>query len=155
MSRSLPNLVALLFPLEPQPTRPRFGPALLEMMVVEHLVDAVCAEDARRFPLAAAALQAVAEHARSVEPWWRDIAAVRGVEPPRAVPPRMFERDALVLLRQGLVVVEDLRGVAHAEGDTGLCSFCGSWLHCRRPLVDAVAAVLPPAINTRRRLSLQ
>ncbi|MDP2341996.1 MAG: hypothetical protein Q8O67_13645 [Deltaproteobacteria bacterium] len=148
MSRTPPNLVALLFPLEPQPTRPRFGPSLLEMMQVERMVDAVCAEDARLFPLAAEALRAVAEHARAVEPYWRDIAAVRGIDPTRSTPPRVFERDTLVLLRQGLVIVEDLRGVANAEGDTGLCSFCGSWLHCRRPLVDAVGTLLGPLVPT-------
>ena len=145
MSRSPPNLVALLFPLEPQPTRPRFGPALIEMLQVERIVDAVCGEDARMLPLAADALRAVAEHARAVDPFVRDIAAVRGVDVARSGSPRLFERDVVVLLRQGLAIVEELRAVAHAEGDSGLLSFCDAWLNCRRPLVEAVALAVGPA----------
>ncbi len=111
------------------------------MVRAERIVDAVCADDARRFPHAAKALSAVAEHARAVGPCWRDVAAVRGVPNiERAL--REPAGNTLKLLREGLVVVEELCAVANAEGDVGLFSFCGSWLRRRRPLVDTVAAAL-------------
>lgn len=134
----------LLFPFEPRRGNRRFGPSLAEMVQLERVCDAVCGAEAAVTRGAAGPLQAVAEHARAVEPWLRDIAAGRGVdaEALRSSPPRMFERDTVALLRQGIAHAEDIRDLAHAEGDVGLFNFCASWLSYRKPLVDAVVAVL-------------
>ncbi len=134
----------LLFPFEPRRGQRRCGPSLTEMVQLERVCDAVCGAEARVARAASGPLRAVAEHARAVEPWLRDIAAGRGVdaEALRASPARLFERDTEVLLRQGLAHAEELRDLANADGDVGLFSFCASWLAYRRPLVEAVITAL-------------
>lgn len=134
----------LLFPFMPAPSGGRARPSLVEMIQLERVVDAVCDAEAVVSVAATAELGAVAEHARAVEPWLRDMAYARGVDAAalRRAPPRVFERDTLVLLRQGLVHADDLRRVAEEDGDAGLAAFCTSWLARRRPLVDAVAVAL-------------
>ncbi len=130
----------LFFPFVPARSGGRARPSLIEMIQLERVVDAVCDAEAVVCVDATAELRAVAEHARAVEPWLRDMAAGRGVDAValRRAAPRAFERDTIVLLRQGLAHAEDLRVVAEDDGDAGLAAFCTSWIARRRPLVDAV-----------------
>lgn len=134
----------LFFPFVPARSGQRIRPSLVEMIQLERVVDAVCDAEAVVSVFATAELAAVAEHARAVEPWLRDMAAGRGIDATilRRAVPRVFERDTLVLLRQGLVHADDLRGVADDDGDVGLGAFCTSWLARRRPLVEAVDVAL-------------
>ena len=51
-------------------------------------------------------------------------------------------RVTLLGMRHGMDVVRSVRFVAEAAGDTGLSTFCQTWLEHRAPLVDRVAAEL-------------